>query len=153
MTIKTKSSMDRPASSLIMQVQRNMLSIISLVVAFSALSYNTYRNELTETNRNIRAAGFEMLHELAELQLIADYAHYDKDTMQGNPITGWGRLLYMRDMSLLMSLEVASETELLTKVWERESRTLHEDEESNKRITGAINVLRDQVRVTITALE
>ena len=145
--------MDKPVNTLLMQVQRNMLSIISLVVALSALGYNTYRNELTETNRNIRAAGFEMLHELAELQLIADYAHYDKDSAQGNPITGWGRLQYMRDMSLLMSPDVVSETQLLKEVWGSEWSALHENEASNERITEAINTVRDQVRETITALE
>jgi hypothetical protein len=153
MTIDRNSSTDRPVNTLTMHIQRNMLSIISLVVALSALGYNTYRNELTETNRNIRSAGFEMLHELAELQLIADYAHYDKDATRGNPITGWGRLLYMRDLSFLMSAAVVSETGLLTEVWGSEWNALHEDEASNKRITEAINAVRDQVRETITSLE
>ena len=43
------------------QLQKNSLSLISLFVAFSALSYNTWRNEQTEYNRNIRSAGFEVL--------------------------------------------------------------------------------------------
>jgi hypothetical protein len=153
MTTNSASSRARSDDTFLGQVQRNLLAIISLVVALSALGYNTYRNELTETNRNVRSAGFEMLQELSELQLIADYAHYDKDTTQGNPITGWGRLLYMRDMSLLMSAEVVSGTELLTEVWGREWSTLHEEEVSNQRITEAINALRDQVRETITSLE
>jgi len=33
------------------QIKNNLLAIISLVVAFSALGYNTWRNELTEHNR------------------------------------------------------------------------------------------------------
>jgi len=45
---------------LLTQLRNNSLSIISLVIAISALSYNTYRNELTEVNRNIRSAGFEV---------------------------------------------------------------------------------------------
>jgi hypothetical protein len=153
MTGSSQQSSEKSSNSLLNQVQRNMLAIISLVVALSALGYNTYRNELTETNRNIRSAGFEMLQELAGLQLIADYAHYDKDAVQGNPIAGWGRLLYMRDMSQLVSLEVVAETENLTAVWGSEWSTLHEEEASNERITEAINTVRDQVRETITALE
>lgn len=43
------------------QLQKNSLSLISLVVALSALSYNTWRNEQSEYNRNIRNAGFEVL--------------------------------------------------------------------------------------------
>ena len=60
-------------------LRQHMLSIISLVVALNALSYNTYRNELTEVYRNIRYADFELLKELSQLQLLIDYAHYDKD--------------------------------------------------------------------------
>jgi len=153
MTTEADQPGNRPAYTLGEQVQRNLLSIISLVVALSALGYNTYRNELTETNRNVRSAGFILLQELSELQLIADFAHYDKDVTRGNPISGWGRLLYMRDMSRLVSPEVMSGTETLIEVWGREWNSLHEEEESNKRITEAINTLREQVRVTITSLD
>lgn len=38
-----------------------LISVISLIIAISALGYNTWRNELTEHNRNIRASGFEAL--------------------------------------------------------------------------------------------
>ena len=80
--------------TLLQQANKNLLAIISLVVALSALGYNTYRNELTEENRNVRFAGFSLLQELAEMQQLIDYAHYDKDAVKGNPITGWQHLLY-----------------------------------------------------------
>ena len=86
-------------NTLLQQVNKNLLAIISLIVALTALGYNTYRNEQTEDNRNIRFAGFTMLQELSELQLLIDYAHYDMDSTKGNPISGWGRLLYVKDMS------------------------------------------------------
>jgi len=140
-------------STLLQQVHRNLLAIISLVVAVSALGYNTYRNELTEDNRNRRAAGFSMLQELSELQLLIDYAHYDKDTVKGNPISGWGRLLYLKDMSYLVSGEVVVETEALTKVWGLEWQAVRDDEASNQRVTAAISALRDQVRHTMVSLD
>ena len=62
------------------QLRNNSISIISLIIAITALSYNTYRNELTEVNRNKRSAGFEVLKELNQLQLLIDYSHYDKNT-------------------------------------------------------------------------
>jgi len=46
---------------------QNLLAMISLFVALSALGYNTWRNELTEQNRNVRQAGFEMLLHVGEL--------------------------------------------------------------------------------------
>lgn len=53
---------------ILQQIQKNSLAIVSLIVAFSALGYNTWRNELTESNRNVRQAGFEMLLHIGELQ-------------------------------------------------------------------------------------
>ena len=100
-------------STLFQQINKNLLTIISLVVALSALGYNAYRNELTEENRNIRSAGFAMLMQLAELQQLIDYAHYDKDVVKGNPISGWGHLLYIKDMSYLVSAEVVAGTDVL----------------------------------------
>jgi hypothetical protein len=46
------------------QIQRNTLALISLVVALTSVSYNTWRNERTERNRNVRAATFEGLREI-----------------------------------------------------------------------------------------
>jgi hypothetical protein len=140
-------------NTLLQQIHRNLLAIISLVVAMTALGYNTYRNELTEENRNIRFAGFSILQELSELQLLIDYAHYDKDTVKGNPITGWGHLLYVKDMSYLVSGEVVDETEALIKVWGHEWQTVREDKASNQRVTAGINGLRELIRHTMASLD
>lgn len=140
-------------STLLQQVNKNLLAIISLVVALSALGYNTYRNELTEENRNVRFAGFSMLMDLAELQQLIDYAHFDKDVVKGNPISGWGHLLYVRDMSYLVSAEVVAETEALIQVWGDEWQTVRDDESSNQRVTAGINALRERVRYTMESLD
>lgn len=140
-------------STLLQQVNKNLIAIISLVVALSALGYNTYRNELTEENRNVRFAGFSMLMELAELQQLVDYAHYDKDVVKGNPISGWGHLLYVRDMSYLVSADVMAETEALIQVWGDEWQTVRDDESSNQRVTAGINALRERVRYTMDSLD
>ena len=135
------------------QIQRHLLSITSLVVAVTALSYNTYRNELTEQNRNVRNAGFELMKELNQLQLLIDYAHYERDAVKGNPITGWGHVMYVKDMSQLVSLEVAAQAEALGSVWEKEWMLLGSDETSNARVTAAIDALRARVRYDIRALK
>ena len=83
------------------QIQRNLLAIISLAVAISALGYNTWRNETTEENRNTRLASFEILVQLGKLQIITDHAHYGKDSNTGNPITGWGHVAMIDDLSFL----------------------------------------------------
>lgn len=94
-----------------------------------------------------------MLMELAELQQLIDYAHYDKDVVKGNPISGWGHLLYIRDMSHLVSAEVVAETEALIQVWGDEWQTVRDDESSNQRVTAFINILRERVRYTMESLD
>ena len=140
-------------SMLLQQVHKNLLAIISLVIAITALGYNTYRNEQTEANRNIRFAGFAVLQELSELQLLIDYAHYERDAVRGNPISGWGHLMYIKDMGYLVSAEVVTETEALMKVWGDEWQTVRDDESSNQRVTAGINDLRERVRHTMASLD
>jgi hypothetical protein len=138
---------------LINQIQINSLSVISLIVALTALGYNTYRNELTEQNRNTRLAGFELLMELNELQLLADFAHYGDDRKSANPIKGWSHILYINDMSHLISNQVLTQAELLQKTWSDEWETLQTNETSNKNITLAIRKLRTMVMDTIKRLD
>ena len=58
------------------QIRFNSVALISLCVALIALSYNTWRNETTESQRNIRQAAFRVLESLGELQEVADYRYY-----------------------------------------------------------------------------
>jgi hypothetical protein len=47
------------------QLRSNAVALTSLLIALTSLGYNTWRNEHTEHNRNIRAAAFEILTKLA----------------------------------------------------------------------------------------
>ena len=58
--------MNDAKNSILEQLRRNTVALISLVVAISSLSYNTWRNEATEENRNLRVAAFEILLKLGE---------------------------------------------------------------------------------------
>ena len=62
--------------TLLRQVRENAVALISLLTAVIALSYNTWRNENTESQRNIRQASFHVLESLGELQEVADYRYY-----------------------------------------------------------------------------
>src|SRR5439155_9354534 len=55
-------------TSLRQQLRDNAVALISLVVALGSLAYNTWRNERTEHNRNVRTAAFELLTRVAELE-------------------------------------------------------------------------------------
>jgi hypothetical protein len=86
-------------STLGQQLRSNVVALISLAVALSSLGYNTWRNERTEHNRNIRTATFEILTKLAELERVVFLAQYDHDASSGNPRTGWTYVLVIRDRS------------------------------------------------------
>ena len=103
--------------SVLEQLRRNQLAIISLLVALTALGYNTWRNELTEANRTIRQAGFEMVVHLSDLQRIAYLRHYDNDMTGGNPRKGWAEVLVLKDLAVLMPDNVNSATTTLTDAW------------------------------------
>ena len=95
------------------QLRRHSVAIISLVVALVSLSYNTWRNEVTEHNRNIRFAGFELILKLGELQQTVFYRHYDRDPERGNPRTGWTAVLVMGDLAKLMPEPVPHKVQVL----------------------------------------
>ena len=84
------------------QIRRNAVAIISLIVAVTSLGYNTYRNELTEANRTVRQAGFEMISELSKLQQVMLFARYDQEDKRGDRTAGWTHVLSLRDLSLAM---------------------------------------------------
>jgi hypothetical protein len=86
-------------SYLLEQVKSNLIAIISLAIALTALGYTTWREEVTEKNRTLRAAGFEVLKNLGELQLIVNYIRYDPENPQANPYLGWGYVAIIGDVS------------------------------------------------------
>ena len=130
------------------QVDRHSLAIISLLVALSALGYNTWRNEQTEHNRNIRQAGFEMLLHISELQRITYLAHFDEDRQAGNPRKGSVEVLVLRDLARLIPESGQVLSEALVNVWNENWKGLGNDDEAVAAIDNAINDLRmDVVRI------
>ena len=128
------------------------ITLFSLLVAILALGYSAWRQQETEYNRNMRDAAFRTLTELSELQLLADYAHYEKDAQRGNPINGWARVGLINDLSLLMPASVQTAAANLKAVWGREWPTLGDSEESNQRVTAAVQATRETVLVVLRQL-
>ncbi len=136
------------------QLQKNSLALISLFVAFSALSYNTWRNEQSEYNRNIRNAGFEVLLHIGEIQRIVYLAHYDKDTTRGNPRSGWVEILVIRDLSRLMPAAVVLAADGLYDSWSEHWDTLGTNSDFGVAdIDHKINQLRIKVLESLKVLE
>lgn len=90
------------------QIHNNAVALISLFVAVSSLGYNTWRNETTETQRNIRHAAFRVLENLGEVQEVVDSRHYylafDREIGSEGElrIRGFGSVAMIRDLMMLM---------------------------------------------------
>ncbi|MEZ5497908.1 MAG: hypothetical protein R3E77_00625 [Steroidobacteraceae bacterium] len=134
-------------------IQRHAVALVSLVVALTALGYNTWRNERTEHNRNLRTAGFELIRELGSLQQIVFYAHYSVGDSRGDSRMGWADVLTITDLAALMPQEVGAEAADLRAVWQVNWEHLGQDDEAYARIDAAIDGLRGATRHALLALE
>ncbi len=138
----------------IQQVQRNTVALISIIIAVSSLSYNTWRNEKTEANRNERVAAFEILLKLSELQQVVFHHYYDKDTEdRGNPRTGWTYALTIRDLSRVLRPPLHDNTDQLLETWGDNWEGLEDDQESVENILEAIENTRGKMLDLLKSLD
>ena len=129
-----------------------IIPMTSLAVAFTALWYNTWRNETTEQNRNVRAAGFEIIKELSALQLVANHAHYDHDSQKGDLITGWSHILLIEDLAMVMPSSVQKESIALHEQWETHVGQLTENEMDNDAVIAEIALTKAAVLQSLKKL-
>lgn len=134
------------------QLRDNLVALTSLAIALTALAYNTWRNERTERNRNIRVAGIELLQEIGSLQQIIFYAHYASGDQRGDPRMGWADVLTISDLATLMPADVLRESADLKAAWERNAEGLVDDEAAFQRIDAAIEELRQATLAALRAL-
>jgi len=134
------------------QLHANAVALISLVVALGSLGYNTWRNELTEENRSVRLAAFEVLKNLGELQLVVNFAFFAKNEQFGHPMAGWGRVALISDLSQVLPAPAPEYAEKLRQVWQAHWQQIGNDEASVDRITAEIDQSREAVREIVREL-
>ena len=143
--------------SLLQNIRRNRLSIISLLVALTALGYNSWRNEQSEANRNVRAAGFEIIRHVGELQRMVFLIHYDKAEKTAQPrITardGWAEVMVLRDLGQLMPEPVAKAADALLAAWSTHWQQLADSAEAEQALDQAIALLRERSLASIRQLD
>ncbi len=125
-------------------IQRNLLSIISLLFALTSLSYNTWRNETSARNENQREAGFRVLTELAELQVLTDHITYGGEEIKGDVIEGWTKVKFICDLSVLVAPELELVSKNLLVNWTENVGALEHEEPANKVVSASIQSVRDQ---------
>ena len=124
------------------QLRANIVAITSVVVALTGMAYNTYRNEKTEINHNVRAAAFETLKNLGEVQIVGDYAHFKKDPVRGDTRLGWGRVTLIHDLAQVLPSPGPAEADALQTAWRENVEQLPTDSDAMIRITDEIQRLR-----------
>jgi hypothetical protein len=136
------------------QLKRNSVAFISVIIAVSSLSYNTWRNEKTEDNRNQRFAAFEVLLKLGELQQAVFHSHYDgEDDASWNPRAGWTYVLTIRDLSLVSGEVMTAEADNLYSVWQENWHYLGKEQSNVDAINDGIEQMRDTTVSVITSLQ
>lgn len=136
------------------QVRRNMVALISLVVAITSLSYNSWRNEQSEYNRTQRLVAIDALMKLGELQQLVYHNHYDRDTTdKGNPRTGWTLVLIIRDIATILDAPLPQASESLRATWEAHWADLGDSTEAKDAIEESIQSLRGDLLAMLNALD
>jgi len=124
------------------QLRANIVAISSMAVALTGLAYNTYRNEKTEINHTVRAAAFETLKNLGEVQIIADYAHFKKDRLRGDTRLGWGRVTLIHDLAQVLPAPGPADADALRTAWRENVEQLEESTAAMIRLTDEIQRMR-----------
>jgi hypothetical protein len=136
------------------QLRRNVVAITSLVIAITSLSYNTWRNELSEENRTQRLVSMQVLMKLSELQQVAWHHHWDQDLEgRGNLRTGWTLVLVVRDISRLLDDEVRESAATLWQTWDERHQLLATSRESERAIVAAIESVREDTLALLDRLD
>lgn len=141
-------------NSLKEQVRRNSVALISLVVAITSLSYNTWRNEVTEYNRNQRTLSVQVLLKLGELQEIVNHRHYELDAGdRGNLKTGWAVVNTIRDLSLILEEPLPGSARQLHATWEAHADRLGAEDDSVIAIRDGIEAMRNDALTLLQSLD
>ncbi len=143
------------------QVQRNIVALISVFIAVSSLSYNTWRNEKTELNRNLRQGSFEVLLKLGEMRELVYHLEYDRAVIERSAErTGWVTVFVIRDLASVLEAPVPAAAESLFDAWAEHWDGLAARNEqgeldgtSRRAIEAEIDRLRDMTLEMLRGLE
>lgn len=135
------------------QLQRNFVALVSIVIAVSSLSYNTWRNEKSEFNRNQRLASLQVLLKLGELQELVFHSFYDRDVDDlANPRTGWALVLTIKDLSQVLESPLPDSAADLVAVWGEHWEKLGNSQTSVDAINEGVQTVRDDTLMLLRAL-
>ncbi|QLE84906.1 MULTISPECIES: hypothetical protein [Shewanella] len=128
-------------------------ALFSMLFALVGFSYNVWRMEISEHNNTMRAASFELLLQLSELEAIVYAAHYDKDPIGGNPRKGWIKVNLVFDLSMITTVPLQQQSQQLKNVWQQHWSSMAQDQQSASAIITEIDNSRASVRQLLASLQ
>ncbi len=138
--------------SLKQQFDQHFVAILSLFIAVVALTYTTWREEVTEHNRNTRVAAFEVLKNLGQLQIIVNQTIYQNKKTDSTAFLGWGHIAIIGDMGSLLPSPIPEKTSKLVTVWSNTWQKLSNDEAAQDSLTYEIDSCRKAILEIIESL-
>ncbi len=105
------------------QIHNNAVALISIFIAVSSLAYNTWRNETSEEQRNVRHAAFRVLENLGDLQQVVNsryyYLPFDREIGSEGElrIRGFGSVAMVHDLMMLMPKPGPAAGEMMHATW------------------------------------
>lgn len=131
------------------QIRRNAVALISLSVAVTGLAYNTWRNEVSEHNRNQRLVSIQILLMLGDFQQVVLDRRHDRMTDGENARReGWALARTLHDISLIVEGDVAESAEQLLEIWKRDSEDLR-SADGSKAATGKAEAAQNAIQQAI----
>ena len=124
--------------------------VMMLLIATATLVYTGYRAQLNQENQTARAAGFEVLKALNELQTIADAHRYTPDQAP-NFLNGWTQILLIDDLADFIDPSVEQKAAALHNSWQENLDRLQSDR-ANLEITASIKATRVSLKKAIQNL-
>lgn len=151
------------------QIHNHAVALISLFIAVSGLAYNTWRNETTEEQRNVRHAAFTVLENLGEMQEVVDARYYylavgENIGSEGElRLKGYGSALMIRDLLALMPDPAPAKGDMMLKTWTQHFGALDDVDaqgnhttaarEAERTLTAAIQETRTAVVAVLKTLD
>lgn len=137
------------------QLRRNAVALISLFIAITSLGYNSWRNETTEAQRNVREAAFEMVRISATLQRDLFLQRYSQDSESWH--RGWSSVISLQTLARLLSEDVLRASENLHRIWSDQAARLRsanrsEADSAEAAVNAAIEQLTELLIAQILAL-
>ena len=139
------------ASTIREQVRRNAVALISLVIAITSLGYNTWRNEVSEHNRNQRLVAIELLVLLGQFdQALLDKRYAGSgDNVNATNRRGWALVRTINDLAMVAAGDVPDAAQALFNAWSERTGDLRRSDDRGKAAEQAIkDALADVRRAT-----